>query len=288
MSTPPLRVRRALLFMPADDRRKIEKAAGLRVDSIIMDLEDGVALSNKATAREGAANALRQVDFGASERLVRINPVGSPFWRDDLETVLPAHPDGIVIAKTESAEHIHMVAEIIAHADARPSMALLAQTETALGILNLREIAQADVRLAALIFGAEDLAGDIGAQRTAHGEEVFVARSLVVLHAKAYGLQAIDTPFVGLDDEAGLRSDTLRAMGMGYTGKLAIHPKQIAPIEAAFMPTPDQIAAAQALIDAFNAHQSAGTGVFAYHGKMVDMPMIRAAQTVLARARAPL
>jgi citrate lyase beta subunit len=140
--------------------------------------------------------------------------------------------------------------------------------------------------MVALAFGAEDLAGDMGAIRTPEGWEGFYARSAVVLYAKAYSLQAIDTPFVRLDDDERLIKETRAALQMGYTGKLAIHPKQIAPINQIFTPTEEEIRAAKHLIDAHDQHQSAGTGAFQLDGKMIDMPMIRAAQAVLARAKA--
>ncbi len=282
---------RSLLFMPGDDRRKIEKAARLNVDAIIMDLEDGVALTQKAEARAVTAEALVTVACGRSARLVRINPIGSAFWRDDLATVLPARPDGIVVPKVESAEQVQMLAAHIAQAErdqglAAGSIPLLALIETALGVVYLREIAAADDRLAALIFGAEDLAGDLGAVRTADGDEIRYARAAVVLHAKARRLAAIDTPYIDLHDLNGLREQTISALQLGYTGKLAIHPRQVEIIQSVFTPAEDDIRRARALIAAYEAHQRAGTGVFAWEGRMVDMPMIRAAEYILGRARA--
>lgn len=285
------RIRRALLFMPGDDRRKIEKGAALGVDSVIMDLEDGVALSRKADARAVTAAALREVIFGHAEKLVRLNPVSSGLWAHDLAETLAAQPDGFVLPKVETAADIRTVSAAITAAEARHGwprgvIRLLAIIETARGVVNLRDITASDPRLDALIFGAEDLAGDIGAARSADGWEVFYARSAVVIHAKAAGLQAIDTPFIDLNDLSGLADDTRRAAGMGYTGKLAIHPRQVEPIQAAFTPTADEITRAKRLIEAHAAHQTAGSGVFDLDGKMVDMPMVRAAESVLARARA--
>ena len=284
-------LRRALLFMPGDSRSKIEKGITLGVDSIIMDLEDGVALNNKAAARETTAAALRELDFGRSERLVRINPVGSGLHIADLEATVAAQPQGYVLPKVEDALQVQVVSAWLAHAETAHgwearSLRLIAIIESARGVVNLREIAGSDPRLVALAFGAEDLAGDLGARRTPEGWEGFYARSAVVVHAKAFGLQAIDTPFVRLDDEAGLEKETRFAAQLGYSGKLAIHPRQIAPIQNAFTPTPKEIEAAKRLIDAHEAHQTARTGVFELDGKMIDMPMVRAAQTVLARARA--
>lgn len=284
-------IRRALLFMPGDSRSKIEKGITLGVDSIIMDLEDGVALNNKPAARATVAAALRELDFGRSERLVRINPVGGGLHIADLEATVSARPDGYVIAKVEDAQQVQVVSAWLSHAETahgwQPrSIRLIAIVETARGVVNLREIAGSDPRLVALAFGAEDLAGDMGAVRTPEGWEGFYARSAVVLHAKAFGLQALDTPFVRLDDDAGLEKETRFAAQLGYTGKLAIHPKQIAPIHAVFTPTLEEIEAAKRLIHAHDTHQAAGTGVFELDGRMIDMPMIRAAQAVLARARA--
>lgn len=286
-----IRIRRALLFMPGDSRSKIEKGIAFGVDSIIMDLEDGVAVSNKSAARATVAAALRELDFGRSEKLVRINPVSTTLFEDDIAATVAAHPDGYVIPKVESAGQVITVSDLLREAETAHgwelySIALIAIVETARGVVNLREIAESDTRLVALTFGAEDLAGDMGAIRTPEGWEGFYARSAVVLHAKACGLQAIDTPFVRLDDEDGLTKETRMALQMGYTGKLAIHPKQIAPINQIFTPTEEEIRAAKRLINAHDEHQAAGTGVFQLDGKMIDMPMIRAAQAILERARA--
>lgn len=288
-----MRTRRALLFMPGDSRRKIEKGTTVGVDSIIMDLEDGVALNAKANARESVAAALKEVDFGRSERLVRINMV-IPGWiyEADIAATVSGKPDAYVIPKVESAWQIEHVSELLDEAEDRHGwernrIKLLAIIETAKGIVNLREIASADDRLEALIFGAEDLAGDIGAKRTVAGQEVFYAKSAVVLHAKAFRLQAIDTVFIDLKSaEARLEAETLNALEMGYTGKLAIHPKQVEIIQQVFTPNIDSILEARALIAAHDAQQAAGTGVFEYQGKMVDMPMVRAALGILEQAKA--
>ncbi len=287
-----MRLRRALLFMPGDDRHKIEKGAGLEVDSVIMDLEDGVAFSQKAAARQVIHAALQEIDFGTRERLVRINPVSTPLWEDDLRSTLTGRPDGYMLPKTEDAEQVRRVDAIITAAEREHGwpeggIALITLVETARGILNLREIAASVPRLVALAFGAEDYAGDIEARRTPDGWEVFYARSALVLHAKAHGLQAIDTPFVSITaEDSQLIAEAQQVQYMGYTGKLVIHPRQIAPVQSVFVPSAEQIRKAKALVDTHNAHQVEGRGVFVMDGNMVDMPVIRAAETVLARARA--
>ncbi|MBK8025446.1 MAG: hypothetical protein IPK19_29640 [Chloroflexi bacterium] len=154
-------------------------------------------------------------------------------------------------------------------------------------MVNLREIA-ASVRecprLQALVFGAEDLAGDMGAIRTAEGWEGLYARGAVVLHARAFGLEAIDTVHIDFNDEAGLIAQSRRALEMGYSGKLAIHPRQVEPIQRTFTPSEDEVAAARRLVEAHAAQQAAGLGAFQIDGRMVDMPLIRAAERVLVRA----
>lgn len=289
----PNQTRRALLFMPGDDRHKIEKGVSLQVDSIIMDLEDGVAPTQKGAARGTVVAALRELDFGMTERLVRINPVVKDgLYHDDFTATIDGHPDGYVIPKVETPGQIQDIASWLTRAETRHgwpdnSIAIIAIIETAMGVVNLRDIAEASPRLKALAFGAEDLAGDMGAVRTSEGWEALYARGAVVLHAKAFGLQAIDTPFVDLNaDDAILMADAERAAIMGYTGKLAIHPRQVRVIQAAFTPTAAQIDRARRLLDAHEAQQAAGTGVFAFEGRMVDMPMVRQAQIILERAQA--
>lgn len=286
------RTRRALLFCPGTERRKIEKAAELDVDAVIIDLEDAAALTRKDDARETTVGALDDLDFGRSERVVRINPVGSGFEEDDLARLRDGRtpPDAIMLPKTERADHLTWLADRLAgiekhHGIPLRSTHVLALIETALGVVNLREIAFAHERVDALVFGAEDLCGDIGATRTAAGVEVAWAKQALVVHAAAAGRQAIDTPYVALGDVSGLVTDTRAGLELGYTGRLAIHPRQVDPIVGVFTPTAEEIAAAKRLIAAHDEHQAAGRGVFELDGKMVDMPMVRSAERVLTRAR---
>jgi citrate lyase beta subunit len=289
----PMKTRRALLFMPGDDARKIEKGARLEVDSIIMDLEDGVALTRKESAREVTREALENDDFGKTERLVRLNAVDETgLFKQDIEATIAGRPDGYVMPKAASAEQLLAVDALLHSYEQSMNIAthaieLIAIIETAMGVVRLREICEATPRLKALAFGAEDLAGDMGAVRTPDNREGFYAQSAVVLHAKAYGLQAIDTPFINLGaDDSVLAAQTERAMQLGYTGKFAIHPRQITVIQQMFTPTASQIDAARRLIQAHEEQQANQIGVFVLDGRMVDMPMVRAAQAVLDRARA--
>jgi len=282
--------RRALLYMPGDDQHKIEKALTFGVDCICMDMEDGVALDRKVEARRVVAAALRELDFGKSEKLARINAVGSGLEKDDIEAVLPYHPDGIVIPKIESLEQIQWASGKIEAAELANgwplnSIRLLVDVETAKGILNLKEIAS-HPRLDALIFGAEDFAADIGAIRTPEAWEVFYARSAVVTAAAAYGLGAIDMVTIDFKDIEKVRREAEFGARLGYTGKQIIHPNQVQPVQEAFTPDDEAIAHARRLVEAFEEHQAKGSGAFALDGKMIDMPLVKAAQNVLARAKA--
>ncbi len=287
------RPRRALLFVPATERRRIEKAASLGVDAVILDLEDGAAQNKKAEAREVAVSALAEVDFGKSERIVRINPIGSGLENDDLRALAAAKrpPNAILLPKAESADDVRALASEVASMEdakrvASGSIRVIALIESARGVVRLGEIAAAHPRLVALAFGAEDFAGDVGATRTKQGHEVAWARSALVVHAAAHRLQAIDSPYVDLNDVGGLAADTRTALELGYSGRFAIHPRQLDPIVAVFTPTPDELSAADRLLSEHARHQAAGRGVFELDGKMVDMPMVRAAERVVARARA--
>ncbi len=286
-----MRARRALLYMPGDSRRKIEKALTLNVDSICMDLEDGVALSQKAAARETIRAALQSLDFGRSEKLVRVNRFGSGLEADDFVATVGGRPDGFVLPKTESAEAVQWLDAQITQAEQANgwpagAIALIAMIETARGVVEARAVCSASPRLQAVIFGAEDLAGDIGATRTPEAWEVFYARSAVVTHTAAFGLQAIDMVFIDYTDAAGLEAEARQGAGLGYSGKQAIHPSQVAPIQAAFTPDAEAIARAQRMVAAYREHQAAGRGAFALDGKMIDAPALKAAEQVLAKARA--
>jgi len=286
----PHRLRRSLLFMPGDSARKIEKAVELNADSIIADLEDAVALSQKEVARETVVACFQRLNFGPTERLIRMNAVNTGLWEEDIAHTFTARPDGYVLPKTESAGQVQMVSGRLAELEASYGLPvgttrLLAQIETALGVVKAAEIANADSRLDGLLFGAEDLAGDMGARRSREGWEILYARGAVVTAAAAYGLPAIDTVYIDLADTDGLAAECRFAQGMGFSGKLAIHPRQVAVINQLFSPTDEEMAQAQQLIDAFESQQAAGRGVFEMDGKMIDMPIVLAAQKVIAAGR---
>ena len=283
--------RRALLYMPGDDRRKIVKSTTLGVDSICMDMEDGTAISKKAEARENIAQAMKELDFGNSERCIRINNIGSGLEQLDLSAALAAKPDSIVVPKIESAEQVKWISEKIESYELSNkfnlgSIRLLIGVETAKGILNLKEIASADKRLEAIIFGGEDFAASIGAVRTKSANELIYARQAVVTACAANDLQAIDIVFIDFKDSEGLRAEAEQGAGFGFSGKQIIHPNQVQVTQEAFTPSASAIAYAKRIIESFETSQKEGKGAYVLDGKMIDMPLLKNAQKVLERARA--
>ena len=282
--------RRALLYMPGDDWKKITKALTLSVDCICMDMEDGVAINRKSEARATIAKALQELDFGVSEKLVRINAVGSGLEQDDIQAVLPYRPDGIVIPKVEALDQIEWGSQTIETAELSNgwplnSIRMLVGVVTAKGIVNLKEIAS-HFRLDGIIFGGEDFAASIGATRTEAATELLYARQAVVIACAAYGLQAIDIVTVDFRNVERIHSEAEFGAKLGFSGKQIIHPNQIAPVQEAFTPDDASIAKARRIVEGFESHQKEGKGAFALDGQMIDMPLVKNAQKVLERARA--
>jgi citrate lyase beta subunit len=287
------RRRRALLYVPGDDRHKIEKAATLKVDSICLDLEDGVAGNRKKEARIAILDALREMDFAGSEKLVRINPLKSGMWDGDLAAIIEGRPDGIVFPKVENAEAIKQVSRELSRYEKknhwqRGAICIIAICESAAGIINLSEICQADSRLDAVIFGGEDLAADMGAKRTRDAKELFLARSLVALHAAAARIQAIDLVCTDFHELELVRREAEEGARMGFSGKQVIHPNQVEVTQTAFTPSAEEVQEALRVVREFQKNAGLGKGAFAMDGKMVDMPVVRRAQNVLLRAGVPL
>jgi citrate lyase beta subunit len=277
------------MYVPGDDQRKIEKAAGLGADSLMLDIEDGVALGRKDVAAETIARALTSVNFGRSERLVRINPVRGDRGERDMEIILPSLPDGIVLPKVENAAELDFVCQKAGEIEKvkgspQGHIKILALIETPQAFMNLREICAACERLEGLIFGAEDLAAAIGATRTPVATEFLYAREALVMAAAAYGLQAVDMVTVEFRDLEVLARESLTGARLGFSGKQVIHPAQVGPVQSAFTPSEGEVQKATALLKAFKEHQAVGKGAFEFEGKMVDMPVIRRAQNILIRA----
>lgn len=270
--------RRSILFAPGDDPELMRKAADGEADVVVFDLEDAVAPGDKEEARKSVLSVLR--DSQSENHLcVRVNPVDSGAGTD-LEAVLSeTHPDSVMLPKTGSAEDVASLAELLDGHNAE--LPVLALVESAAGVLSADEIATAEPT-DALLFGAEDLAADLGATRTRKETEVLYARQRVVVAASAAGVDAIDTVYTDYGDLEGLREATERAVEFGYDGKMAIHPDQVPVINDAFTPGDEEIEWAERVVAAANETDA---GVFELDGQMIDAPLVTQAERVLERGR---
>lgn len=282
---------RSLLFVPADSSKKIEKGLTTAADGLILDLEDSVALSQKPIAREIAAAALQQP---RSKRLyVRVNALDTGLTQIDLEAVIAFKPDGIMLPKSVNGRDIaRMDAKITAleaiHNLEEGMIKLLpVATETAEALFNLQTYKNSSSRLMGMTWGAEDLSADIGAQTNRgedgrHTEPFRLARNLLLMGAVTAGVMPIDTVYPQFKNEDGLKLECEEALRDGFVGKMAIHPAQVDIINMIFTPSPQAVAHAQEIVDAFGANPEAG--VIALKGEMFDMPHLRRAKLLLQRA----
>jgi citrate lyase subunit beta/citryl-CoA lyase len=273
------RPRRSRLYLPGNEPKFFVNAGLHRPDGVILDLEDSVAPTEKDAARCLVRNALRALDFGDAERMVRINQDETGLV--DLDWVVPHGVDLILIPKVEHPRQVDRVQNYIetiqrARRQKQPIW-LMPIVESAKGAWRAFEIASAADTVVALAIGLEDYTADIGAQRTLEGRESFWARAQVVNGARAAGVEPIDTVFSDVADVAGLRASVIEAKALGFSGKGCIHPRQIAVVHEAFAPTPDELVRAQAIVLAFEAAERDGLGVVALGGKMIDPPVVKRA-----------
>jgi citrate lyase subunit beta/citryl-CoA lyase len=279
--------RRSVLFSPGDQPELLHKAPLSGADVVVFDLEDAVAPEQKSDAREAVRSVLADPSFDPDcEVCVRVNPVGVAADAD-LDAVLDGDAsdavDAVMLPKTADADDVRTLDGLVDEHDR--SLPVLALVETAAGVLHAAEIAAADPT-DALVFGAEDLAADLGATRTEDGTEVLYAREHAVLAASAADVDAVDTVYTDFEDTAGLREETAFAAELGYDGKMAIHPAQVDPINEAFTPDGDRVEWARKVLAAKEEADAADAGVFRVEGEMVDAPLVAQAERVVERARA--
>ena len=291
------RTLRSMLFIPGDSDKKLAKVAQCGADAVILDLEDSVAPANKAAARDKVADFLRDFDRsvdGAPELWVRINPLDSGLAESDLAAIVPARPDGVVQPKPDGPEDVAKVSSLLdhmelAHGVAPGSIGIIpVATETAIAPFRLGEYAGAGLtRLRGMTWGAEDLAAALGAtgNRSADGEFLYtyrLVRSLTLMAAHAAGVPAIETLHADFKDGKGLLASSRQARAEGFSGRLAIHPAQVAPINDGFTPSAEEVDFARRVVAAFEAEP--GAGVVGLDGKMLDMPHLKAARRTLGLA----
>ncbi|HLI62284.1 MAG TPA: aldolase/citrate lyase family protein [Terriglobales bacterium] len=285
--SPRDRLRRSRLYLPGNEPKYFINAGLHAPDAIILDLEDSVHFAEKDAARLLVRNALRAVDFGAAERMVRINPL--PLGLSDLEEVVPQAPDLILIPKVETPDQ---VSDIVGAMDSIAKQAgvgrpiwLMPILETALGIENAFAIAKASERVVALTIGLEDYTADLGVAKTAGGAESLYARQRVVNAAHAAHVQAIDSVYSDVADSEGLLRWGEASRAMGFEGMGCLHPIQIATIHRAFTPTTSELEKARQIVAAYEEAQKQGLGVVSLGSKMIDPPVVQRALKLVARAK---
>jgi len=274
-----------MLFVPGDQDRMLRKAKGLPTDAVILDLEDGVAATNKTLARTRILEALESGFPGELPVFIRPNALATGMLEDDLLATVHPRLSGIVLPKVRSQADVQIVDRLLkaieqAHGLAAP-LVLAVHIETPQAVLHAEDLALSSPRIVALVFGAEDLAAEMGLVRTPTAEEVRYPRSHVALVAHATGCEAIDHVFTTINDLEGLTRDCQAGKALGYTGKQLIHPTQLGPANAIYSPDSSQIAWAHRIIDAFRDTQR---GVTVVEGRMVDAPVVAQAERILADA----
>ena len=280
------RFRRSRLYLPGNEPKFMVNAGIHKPDGIILDLEDSVSPPQKDAAQTLVRNALRQVNFYGSERMVRINQV--PSGLEDLDYIVPHNVHVILIPKCESGDQVFQVdkrtKEILKEQNISKPVYLMPIIESALGAIKSYEIATASENIVALAVGLEDYTADIGTQRTSEGRESFWMRSQVVNAARAAGVQPIDTVFSDVGDMEGLRQSVLEAKSLGFDGKGCIHPRQIAVVNEAFAPSEIEITKAKRIVLAFEDAQAKGLSVVSLGSKMIDPPVVKRAQKTVEMA----
>ncbi len=283
-------VPRSFLFVPGDSERKMAKAEVIKPDAIILDLEDAVAASRRETAREIVTSYLlggtKQI-----QRWVRINPLHTDDSLRDLAAVIQGAPDGIVLPKTNSGADVSQLSSMLDVLEVREGVArgsvriMPVATETAEAVFTLGTYRASSARLVGLTWGAEDLSAAVGATHNRRPDGTYddlyrMARTLCLAGAKAAGVSAIETIWADFRDSAGLQADTVTARRLGFSGRMAIHPDQVAVIHEAFRPSSEELDYARRVIGAF----ANGEGAASLDGKMLDMPHLKQAQNIVAMA----
>jgi citrate lyase subunit beta / citryl-CoA lyase len=278
-----------MLYIPGNNPAMIQQGGVYGADSILLDLEDAVALNQKDAARSLVRNMIKVVDFYDAEVCVRINHLSTPFGLADLEEIVPLQPSAIRYPKTESPEEVAELLKIIERIEDRHGlphnkMTLHAMIETAMGVQNVFNIASMFRRVDAITIGGQDLTADMNIVYTPDGVGIDFARKRIVMAAKASHIDVIDTVFPDVNDEEGLRRETEYAKKIGFTGKAVINPRQIDIIHKVFTPTEEEIRKAYHIVKEFQLNTAAGIGVFAIDGKMIDAPVVARAQYILKLA----
>ena len=280
-----------MLFLNAQKPSLIKDPYVYRPDSIMLDLEDAVAENQKDAARYSLFHALREIDYRGVERVVRINGLDTPYWREDIRVCVAGGCDSIRIAKTESAGDVIAVEREVEKAEREfgreiGSTLLMAAIESARGVLNVLEICESSERLFGVALSGGDYTKDLQTKISKTGIELAGARQLMVIAARAAGVQCFDTVYTDLDDMDGFRAEVEMDKIMGFDGKSLINPRQIAPVHEIYTPTAKEIVFAEKVVREIETKRAQGIGVFTVDGKMIDIAFYDGARKTLAMARA--
>ncbi len=270
---------RSVLYIPGSKERALEKAKTLPVDAIIFDLEDAVAVEEKANARALLAETLKTADYGGRAKIVRVNALDTEWGHADVEALKDVGADALLLPKVDSAEDVQALAELA------PGVAIWAMMETPLGILNAAEIA-AHPALEGFVLGTNDLAKDLNTRFRADREPLLTSLQMCMLAARAHGVVAVDGVYNAFKDDEGLRAECEQGRDMGFDGKTLIHPAQVEITNAAFAPSEAEIDLARRQIEAFEQAEADGQGVAVVDGKIVENLHIVTAKATLAKADA--
>ena len=286
-----LQRRRTMMFVPGNNPGMLRDAYIYQPDCLMFDLEDSVAPDQKDAARFLVRAALQTFDYVGIELIVRVNDPRTEIGQKDLEAIVSTRRAAIRLPKTASAADVTDCEEIIAriereHGIESGSTRMMAAVESAQGVLNAREIAQASPRLIGIALGAEDYVTDLKTSRSADGIELLFARSMILLAARAAGIAAIDTVYSHVDDMDGFETEVRLIKQLGFDGKSVINPRQIAPVNAIYTPAAAEIEKARAVVAASREAEARGSGVASLGGKMIDRPIVERAERTLAIARA--
>ena len=285
------RLRRTMIFMSAQKPGLIKDAYIYGCDSIMLDLEDAVAENQKDAARFSLYHALKTIDYGDTEVIVRINGLDTPHWQEDIRVCVAGGADGIRIAKCESAQDVLTVEKAVEEAEKEFGVEvgrtlLMAALESPKGILNAYEICAASPRMFGVAISGGDFRKCMQTKPTASGIDMVTARGMMLIAARAAGIQCFDTVFTDLDDMEGFINETKQNKEMGFDGKSLINPKQIRPVHEIFAPTEKEVMQAELMVRAFREAAAQGIGVFTVNGKMVDVAFIPGAERTLRLAKA--
>lgn len=273
------------MFVPGNNPGMMADAHIYGPDSIMLDLEDSVTMAEKDAARLLVYQALKTVDYGNTEMVVRINPLNTPYGKKDIEAVVKAGVDVIRMPKTETAEEVVEVEREIERVERELGCVgrtkIMAAIESTLGIVNAYAIATASPRMMGIALGAEDYCANLKAQRTPGGDELRLARETIVVAARAAGIDALDTVYSNLNDMETFRQEVEYIKTLGFDGKSIINPRQIEVINEVFAPKEKEITKARAIIAAIKEAEVKGSGVIALNGKMIDRPVVIRAQRTI-------